>query len=320
MKRVGDAGERGGSGGVEAGVSAMEGFGGWAEGTAGGAIGAGLARKWADVDHERRVEIVRTAGEGGGEARSGTGLYESGADGVAEEVVDKGRLAKADLGLGGMDIDVNLFGRHFEEEKDNGKAGGRKDVAIGLGEGVEDEAVADETAIDEDVDGVAVEFLELGFGDEAGDAKEAGVGSFVVLVALPGWGLGQAGAAEVHLGGEREHEDGGFAAEDLEEAVGGARDRGCDEQGLGAGVELEVARGVGEGVMGDEGGDVGELGLFGFEELAAGRGIEEEVANGDGGTDRNAGGIGAEDVAAGNLDQGAGIFCRAAVFGGGAGF
>ena len=85
---------------------------------------------------------------------------------------------------------------------------------------MEDEAVADEAMVDEDVDGVAVELLELGFGDEAGDAEVAGVGRGVVLVALPGWGLGQAGAAEVEFGGDREHEGGGVAAEDLEEAVG----------------------------------------------------------------------------------------------------
>ena len=82
---------------------------------------------------------------------------------------------------------------------------------------------------------------------------------------------------------------------------------------------------VGEGVVGDEGGDVGELGLFGLEELATGGGVEEEVADGDGGADGGAGGIGAEHVAAGDLDQGAGVFgggggavvCEA---GGGAGF
>ena len=179
-----------------------------------GSPGSGLTSIMSE-----ELRSVRAAGEGGGEAGGGTGLNEGGADGVAEEVVDEGGLAEADLGLGGMDVDVDLFGGHLEKEQDDGEAGGRKDVAVGLGEGVEDEAIADEAAVDEDVDRVAVEFLELGFGDEAGDAEEAGVGGFVVFVALPGWGLGQAGAAEVHLRGEREHEGGGLAAEDLEEAV-----------------------------------------------------------------------------------------------------
>ena len=133
--------------------------------------------------------------------------------------MQKGGLAEADLGLGGVDVDVDLFGREVEEEQDDGEGGGRDDVAVGLGEGVEDEAIADEAVVDEDVDGVAVELLELGFGDEAGDAEVAGVGGFVSGFALPGGWLGEAAVAEGELGGDGEHEAGGIAAEDLEEAV-----------------------------------------------------------------------------------------------------
>ena len=126
--------------------------------------------------------------------------------------MDEGGLAEADLGLGGMDVDVDLLRGHLEEEQDDGEAGRWDDVAVGLGEGVQDEAVADEAVIDEDVDGVAVELLQLGLGDEAGDAKEPGVGWLVVLfgLTLPGWRLGQAGASEVELGGDGDHERGGF--------------------------------------------------------------------------------------------------------------
>jgi hypothetical protein len=62
---------------------------------------------------------------------------------------------------------------------------------------VENELVADEALVNEDVDGVAVELLQLGFGDEAGDADVAGVGWGVVFFALPRWGLGKACAGEV---------------------------------------------------------------------------------------------------------------------------
>src|SRR6266481_540242 len=99
-----------------------------------------------------------------------------------------------------MDVDVDLLRRHLEEEQDDGKAGGWKDVAVGLAEGVEDELVADEALVDEDVDGVAVELLQLGLGDEAGDAEVAGFGWSVVGFALPGWRLGEAGAGEVEFG------------------------------------------------------------------------------------------------------------------------
>ena len=245
------------------------------------------------------------AGEGGGEAGGGTRLHERGADGVADEVVDEAGLAEADLGLGGMDVDVDLLRGHLEEEQDDGKDGGRNDVAVGLGERVQDELVADEALVDEDVDGVAIELLQLGLGDEAGEAEVAGVGWRVVGFALPGRRLGEAGAGEVELGGGGEHELRGVFAEDLEEPVGGVGYGGRDEQCLRGGVEFEVSGGVGQRVVRDQRGDVGELGLFGLEEFAAGGGVEEEIADGDGGAGGEAGVFDAEDVAAGDFDEGA---------------
>jgi hypothetical protein len=76
--------------------------------------------------------------------------------------------------------------RHLEEEQDNRVRGGRKNVAIGLVERVEDELVADEALVDEDIDGVAIELLQLRLGDEAGDAEKARLGRGVVFFALPG--------------------------------------------------------------------------------------------------------------------------------------
>ena len=131
----------------------------------------------------------------------------------------EGGLAEPDLGLGGVDVNIDLLGRHIEEEEDDWKRGGWDDIAVSLGEGMEDEAIADEAVIDEDIDGVAVELLELGLRNEAGDTEVAGVCGLVVFFALPRRGLGEAGAAEVELGGNREHECRGVAAKDLEEAV-----------------------------------------------------------------------------------------------------
>ena len=82
-----------------------------------------------------------------------------------------------------------------------------------------------------------------------------------------------------------------------------------------------MSLGVGEGVVGDEGGDVGQLGGLGLEEFAAGGGVEEEIADGDSGADGEAGGVGAEDGAAGDLDEGAGGVGAGGIgCGGGAGF
>ena len=48
---------------------------------------------------------------------------------------------------------------------------GRKNVAIGLVNRVKNQAIADEAAIYEDVDSVAIRALDVGAGDEAGDRQ-----------------------------------------------------------------------------------------------------------------------------------------------------
>jgi hypothetical protein len=163
--------------------------------------------------------------------------------------MQEGLLAEADFGLGGVDVDVDFVRGHFEEEQDDGEGGGRNDVAVGLNDGVNDEAVADEALVDEDVDGIAVEFLESGAGDEARDAEEAGVGGRVVLIAAPGRGFGDAGVVEAALGGHGEELVEGVAAEDLVDALGGFADGGRGEQRVRRRVELEVDFRMSERVM-----------------------------------------------------------------------
>ena len=209
------------------------------------------AGEGAYVEEERALRSVGAAGQGGSEAGCGASLHERGANGVADEVVDEAGLAEADLGLGGMDVDVDLLRGHLEEEQDDGEGGGWEDVAIGFAERVEDELVADEALVDEDVDGVAIEFLQLGLGDETGETEVAGFGWCVVGFALPGRWLGEAGAGEVELGGGGEHVVAGVFAEDLEEPVGGVGYGGRYEECLRRGVEFEVFGGVGERVVGD---------------------------------------------------------------------
>ena len=80
-------------------------------------------------------------------------------------------LAETDLGLGGMNVDIHFLGRHLKEQQHHREAGGRNHVAIGLGDGVHQQPVADEALVDEDVDGVAIELLQLRLGVEAGQAQ-----------------------------------------------------------------------------------------------------------------------------------------------------
>ena len=175
---------------------------------------------------------MRAVLQGGCKAGCRTGLNESSADCVADEVVNEAGLTEADFGLGGMNVDVDLLRGHLEVEEGDGKGCRWKDVAVGLGDGVEDELVADEALVDEDVDGVAIELLQLGLGDEAGEAEVTGIRRSVVGVALPGGRFGEAGAGEVLLGGGGEHVVAGVFAEDLEEAIGSVGDRGRNEESL----------------------------------------------------------------------------------------
>ena len=91
--------------------------------------------------HDRRT------GSGRGIERFEEGCSRPGLDkGVAQtvpyEVVNHRLLAEANFGLCGVDIDVNFFWRHLQEEQDDGRRGRRDDVAIGLGDGMHQEAIA----------------------------------------------------------------------------------------------------------------------------------------------------------------------------------
>jgi hypothetical protein len=104
--------------------------------------------------------------------------------------VDAVLLAEADLGLGGVDVDVHLLGRHLQEEQNDREAGGWNDVAVGLRDGVEQQPVTDKAFIDKDIDGVAIEFLELRFGVETGQAQSSRLGFGLIGIDFPGWQLG----------------------------------------------------------------------------------------------------------------------------------
>jgi hypothetical protein len=228
----------------------------WGEGEGCGVFGCGRSVRVGNFGDrfergigDERGGGARRVGEGREEARSGAGFHQRDAGAFAYEVVDEGLLAETDFGFCGMDVDVDFMGRHFEEEQDDGERGGRDDVAVGLNDGMNDEAVADEALVDEDVDGIAVKFLERGARDKARDAEEAGVGGSVVLIAAPGRGLGDARMVEAAFGGYGQELVEGVAAEDLIDALGRFADRRRGEQGVGSGVQLEVDFRMGERVM-----------------------------------------------------------------------
>src|SRR5579863_5291161 len=99
-----------------------------------------------------------------------------------------------------MNIDVHFCRRHFEEQQDDRVDRGWNDVAVGFGERVLDESVANQASVDEDVNGIAVQLLDLRLRHEAVEAHLAGRSTrilpafvfFLWLLPPPGWGLREA--------------------------------------------------------------------------------------------------------------------------------
>src|SRR5580693_5590368 len=132
-----------------------------------------------------------------------------------------------------MDVDIDLAGRQLKKQQHYGIDRWRNDVAIGLGESVLDEAVANEAAVDEDENRIAIQLLDFGLRDEAVKAHLAGIGwagrvailVFFLFLASPRWGLGQADALKRLHGRERNHLIEGLFAKDLIDALAVSRDR-----------------------------------------------------------------------------------------------
>ena len=162
--------------------------------------------------------------ERGEEAHSGARPDDFGAQGVAHEVVHETGLAEANFGFRGMNVYIDFFRRQLEKEQHDGKGCGRQDVSIGIRDGVEEQAVAHEAAIDEGVDGIAIELFELGLGGEARQPQMAGDGRLVVLILLPRRRCREADALELDFGGDGQQVIESFLAEDLEDAVCGLGD------------------------------------------------------------------------------------------------
>ena len=60
-------------------------------------------------------------------------------------------VAKAHLGLGGMDVDVDLFGRPVEKQRDDRMAVARQHILIGAAHRADQQLVAHRPAIDDEI-------------------------------------------------------------------------------------------------------------------------------------------------------------------------
>ena len=174
--------------------------------------------------------------------------------------MDEVAVLEADLDLGRVDIDIEFLRRHFEEQKHHGVLVGLDEAAVGLAEGVADEFVADEAAVEEGV----LEVARARAGGRA-DHRRDGHAAF-----------GAAGLDEVV--GHRLAEQ---AGDSLPQALpaGEVIDRAAVV------FEGQVDVAVGQGDPREVFGDVADLGVGGAKELAAGGELVEQVADFDGGSD-----------------------------------
>ena len=70
-------------------------------------------------------------------------------------------MAEADFDFGRVNVDVDFFVRHFQEEQKHRKGRGRNNVSVGFADGVKQEAIAHEAAIHENVNAIAIRALNL---------------------------------------------------------------------------------------------------------------------------------------------------------------
>ena len=232
------------------------------------------------------------------------------ANGVAHKVVQPVGLAETDFRFRRVHVNVHLFRRHLDKQQHHGKGRGGEDIAIGLAHRMHEQAVAHQAAIDEAVDGVAVELLELGLGGKAGDAQPSRCGRLVVLRPPPRRWFRQPGAGQLDFGCQREKLIQRVLAEDLKNTLCRALDRGRHQQGVGGRVQLKMLVRMSQRVMRNQRGYMSQLGIFRLEEFSPRRGIEKQVTHGERGSHRRPGVLANEQLAAGNFDARSGAFLR----------
>ena len=170
--RAAGRGNRGAGAGAAAERSVNSGSGRSAGGPAGRIRPPGRARWrsaasfsiiWLNSEYGRR-----RGGLGGGDTpgrrrkrRCRTRFHQAFADGVAHEIVNERSVPEAHLGLRWMHVDVHLFGVAFEKQQRERIGRGRHQVVIGGGERVQQQAVANQPAVHENVDRIAIGLLHL---------------------------------------------------------------------------------------------------------------------------------------------------------------
>ena len=143
-------------------------------------------------------------------------------------------------------------------------------------------AVPYQTAIHEQVNGVAIQLLDLRLGNETMDAHLTWLRRrLVFFVTTPGRGLRESNAFEGQQGRDGKKLLKNIFSKNLVETLAMSSDRSGDEQSIGRGVQLKMLIGMSQGVMCHQRCDMREFRRFCLEKFLSRRRIEEKIAHSD---------------------------------------
>ena len=257
---------------------------------------------------QRRCRGRHERGTGGGlriecSQKSGgrPGLDERHAQAVADKVVNQRLLAEAHLSLGRVHVHIHLFGRHFEEQEHDWKAGGRNHIAIRLREGVQKQPVANKPLVYKNIDGIAIELLKLGLGVEPGQPHRAGNAHRLVWIHFPRRRLGQAGTFERSFGGKGQKLPQCLLPKNLINPFGSPRNGRGGQQRMAGRNQFEVLFGMNQGIVGHQRRNMGQLCRLRAQKFSPGGRIEEQIGDGEGGSLGQSGFLDVQNPAARDL-------------------
>src|SRR5437667_4064968 len=235
-----------------------------------------------------------------------------------------------------MNVNVNLTAGQLQKKEYYREHRGRNDIPVGFSERVLDDAVANQASVDKHVNGIAIELLDFGFGNEAVSAQLAkrfffllnrifpgGAGTkrsrgvahaFLFLRSPPRWRLRQASSLERLQRGHGNQLIENLFSEDLVHALPAIGYPRRNQNCIGGRVQLEMLIGMRQGVVSDERSDVGKFGRFSFQEFLSRRGVKKEIAHRDRSALRQTSFFDAENLAAVNLNHGSRGFSQGASF------
>ena len=195
------------------------------------------------------------------------------ADSGEQLAVERLAVLEADFRFGGVDVDVDEVGRHFDEQEADRVAAHHHQPPVGFAQGMLQRPVLNPPAIEEQVLALAGRLGEVGVPHEAPDAHPGQVG-------LDGDAFLRGVLSEEHR--------------DPVEQIGAG---GQLVNQLAVVAEGKVQPGMGERDPGELFGDMAEFGRGPFQEFATNGDVAEQVGHFDLRADRGAAGDGRDEVA-----------------------